>query len=220
MSGPELSEPRVRSLRTWDRNRLPVVPRWVGLTALIVVLLAAGGWLIGQQLTSSPATHHRSRRALSATSTYTRFKDPAGAFQIGYPSTWKRVPTSSPQFVLLAEGPNGASYQVAKTTITAPVTLANLGAAKKLTDRVVRSGTDVKLLRKPEVVTLGGLPGYLYLYTFADPSTGELGAHAHYFLFAGKTMIMLVFQSLPSTNFVSLAPLFDRIASTFHALSG
>jgi hypothetical protein len=221
MTGPDLSEPQTSELRSWDRGRLPVIPRWVGLTALVVVLVGAGAWVIGQQFSSSTASRQTSQ--LAPVSSYVKFKDPAGAFEGGYPPTWKRL-ASSGQFVLLATGPHGASYEVAKTTITAAVNATNLGAAKKLTERIVNSGPQVKLIhtryRQPGVVSVGGLPGLLYLYTFVDPTTGETGAHAHYFLFDGKTMITLVFQSLPSTNFVSLAPLFDRIARTFRAIPG
>jgi hypothetical protein len=220
MTGPDLSEPQISELRAWDRRRLPVVPRWVGLAALVVVLLGAGAWAVSQ-LTSSTAPKHTS--GLAPVSSYAIFKDPAGAFEGGYPSNWTRVPTSG-QFILLAKGPNGASYEVAKTTLTASVNATNLGSAKKLTERIVNSGPQVKLIHlryaQPGVVSIGGLPGLLYLYTFVDPTTGETGAHAHYFLFDGKTMITLVFQSLPSNNFVSLAPLFDRIARTFHTLPG
>jgi hypothetical protein len=219
MSGPDLSEPQTDELTGWDRGRLPVVPRWVGLTVLVVVLLAVIGWVIGQQLSSSTASRPKSTNSIR----YTTFKDPAGVFEGGYPSTWQRIPTSG-QFILLAKGPSGASYEVAKTTISAPVNASNLGAAKSLTERIVKSGPQVKLLAtryaQPGVVSIGGLPGLLYLYTFVDPTTGETGAHAHYFLFDGKTMITLVFQSLPSNNFVSLASQFDRIARTFHVVPG
>ncbi len=221
MPGPDLSEPQASELRGWDRKRLPVIPRWVGLTALMVVLIGAGAWVIDQQFSSSTASRRTS--LLAPASSYVTFKDPAGAFEGGYPPSWKRLPTTG-QFVLLVKGPNGASYEVAKTTITAPVNATNLGAAEKLAQRIVSSGPQVKLIalryRQPRVVSVGGLPGLLYLYTFVDPTTGETGAHAHYFVFDGKTMITLVFQSLPSTNFVSLAPLFDRIARTFHAIPG
>jgi hypothetical protein len=187
----------------------------VGVTALVAALLAVAGWVISQQFTSSSASHPR--RSATSTLRFTSFRDPSGLFHGGYPSTWKTVQSGNSQIVLLAEGPNGASYLVRKTTLTAPVGLGNLAAAKKLTDRVVHSGTDVKLLRAAEEVSVSGLPGYLYLYTFTDPSTGNMGAHAHYFLFDGKTLITLVFQSLPSDNFTSQAGTFDHIVATFRA---
>lgn len=221
MSGPDLSEPKVNELSGWNRSRLPDIPRWVGLAALVVVLLGAAGWLIGQQLSSSTAPRQKSK---NSTTSYDTFKDPAGAFAGAYPSSWKRMTPPSSAFILLAQGPDGASYEVGKTTITAPVNASNLGAAAKLTEGIVNSGPQVQLLklkyRQPQVVSVGGMPGLLYLYTFVDPTTGETGAHAHYFLFDGRTMITLVFQSLPSNNFTTLAPEFDRIARTFHKLAG
>jgi hypothetical protein len=218
MPGPDLSEPQPGGIRAWDRSRLPIVPRWVGLVALVVVLLGISAWAITRQSSSSPG---HSAPSLVPTSKYIKVKDPGGAFTVAYPPSWRRLATDNPHFVLLAEGPNGASFQVAKTTLTAPVDATNLRAAEKLTTRVVKQGPGVKLLvmkyRQPEEVSLGGLPGLLYLYTFVDPTTGETGAHAHYFLFDGKTLITLVFQTLPSNNFLALTHLFARIASTFHA---
>jgi hypothetical protein len=183
----------------------------VGVTALVVVLLAACGWVISQQFTSSSARHRNRPAAVH----FTPFEDGSGLFVGAYPSNWKVVHTGNPQIDLLVQGPGGASFLVRTSGLTAAVGLGNLAAAKKLTDRVVHSDKTAKLLRPPEQVALGGMPGYLYLYTFTDPSTGNIGAHAHYFVFDGKTMIMLVFQSLPSSNFTSEAGTFDRIAATF-----
>jgi hypothetical protein len=221
MSGPDLSEPQLSDVGSWNRDRLPPVPKWVGALVLVVVILGIGAWLIAQALSSS--SPKPKKRSSSPTATYVTFKDPAGAFEIGYPRTWARVPTASSQYALLAEGPDGASYEVATTKLTAPVTAANLSAAEPLATRVLKQGKDVKLLktryRQPIVASnlLGGLPGLLYIYTF-KATNGEMGAHAHYFVFNGKELITLVFQVLPSTNFVSLSHLFDQIATTFHVI--
>ena len=189
--------------------------------AVLALLLVAAVMVIGQDFGSSsaPPRHRPTPPAKTPVVHFTPFTDPAGTFGGSYPSTWKRLPTGSlgaSQVVLLVSGPEGVSYLVEKTPIGAVVNASNILAAKQFTARVVRKGNDVKFLHQPEVVTLGGLPGYLYLYTFTDRKTGEQGAHAHYFLFDGKTMITLVFQSLPSTSFLAAAPLFDRIAQTFH----
>ena len=104
------------------------------------------------------------------------------------------------------------------TQIGTEVDRKSLDSAQKLTDRLVMKGKDVRELRPPRRIdNLGGLPGWLYIYSFRDSATGQRGAHAHYFLFRGKTMITLVFQTVPSERFATYSPLFDRIAGTFKA---
>lgn len=95
----------------------------------------------------------------------------------------------------------------------------NVRDARTLTDSLVRSSGQAKLLRKPARTVLGGLPGYAYLYTFRDAASGQLGAHVHYFLFRGDKMITLVFQALPADRLTRLAPVFDRISESFVALA-
>jgi hypothetical protein len=190
----------------------------VALGGIVALLLGLSGWLIGSQIVSSPATKHAPKPAPSTPSDLVQFRDPAGAFAGAYPSTWRRLAASDAEVVLLAASNDGASFLARKTPIRGPVGLANLATARNLADRVVKSGKNVVMLHQPQQVTLGGLPGFLYLYTFDDPSTGQRGGHAHYFLFQGATMITLVFQALPATTMVSKAPLFDRIAAAFRAL--
>ncbi len=182
------------------------------------MLLGLGAWLIGQKLVSSSPSRRTAKSSATAQSGFVRFQDPGGTFAGSYPSSWQRLQASDPQIVLLTASADGASLLVRKTPIGGQVSAANLSAARRITDRVVKSGKNVTFLRQPQQVTLGGLPGYLYLYTFDDSSSGGRGAHAHYFLFQGTTMITLVFQALPANRILSLAPLFDRIASSFRAL--
>jgi hypothetical protein len=92
-----------------------------------------------------------------------------------------------------------------------------VAGARQLTDAVVNAGTDVELQVDPTEVNIAGLPGHFYFYTFGDPS-GQRGAHSHYFLFKGKTMISLVFQGVPDSDFVRLAPVFDEVANSFRVL--
>ena len=95
-----------------------------------------------------------------------------------------------------------------------------LGEAKKFTDQVLAAGQGVELKAEPTQINQGGLPGWLYFYTFTDPTSGAKGAHTHYFLFKDKLMISLVFQGLPEDEFVRLAKakLFDRVANSFRLL--
>lgn len=196
---------------------------------MVAVLLGLTAWVLGHQLASPaprpgvPATGSAAARASGAGAAAVGFvtvRDRQGTFEIGYPSGWRRLHPDDPQVVLLAAGPNGASLLVRKTLLNGTVGVGNLPAAKRIADRVVDSGNGVSLLRSPQRVTLGGLPGYLYLYTFTDPTSGQRGAHAHYFLFDGRTMVTLVFQAMPAPRILSLSHQFDRVAATFHALRG
>lgn len=146
------------------------------------------------------------------------FTDPSGLIAGAYPAGWRRLPSGDPQIVLLVAGAGGASLLVRETPLSAAVGPQNLAAGKRLATQIVRSGDDEIPIRPPQEVTLGGLPGYLYLYSFWNQGSGQRGAHAHYFLFDGRVMVTLVFQALPATRIVALAPLFDRIAATFRAL--
>jgi len=114
---------------------------------------------------------------------------------------------------LLAEH-EGASVLVRIAPLGLAVVPETVGAARQITDKLVRAAGKIKLLRRPRRIKLGGLSGYLYLYTFRDPGTKQKTAHAHYFLFRGENMITLVFQAVPAERFVEFAPLFDRIAAS------
>ena len=187
--------------------------RLLAAGAVAAVLVAVAAAAIGSALVSSPdsskPTPRKSRGLVP-------FTDPETGFTISHPRSWRRLPSADNQVRLIVAG-GGASLLVRTAPLGLRVRPETLRSAKKLTDGLVRSVKKVKLLRRAKQVSLGGLPGYLYLYTFRDRSSGERGAHAHYFLFRGQTMFTLVFQTVPSTAFGGLAPLFDRIANTFRA---
>lgn len=179
----------------------------VGAVALI--LLGALAVLLGRELFSPDSP----RPARGPAQGLVRFTDPTSGISIAHPAAWRRVASGDPGVVLLAEG-EGSSMLVRTADLGLTIGLENLGPAKKLTDRLVRATGKPKLLRPPSQVTLGGLPGYLYLYTFTDAATGRQGAHAHYFLFRGQTLITVIFQTVPAERLTELAPHFDRIGET------
>ena len=72
--------------------------------------------------------------------------------------------------------------------------------------------TTAEVVTGPTRVELDGLPGWHYLYRFADSASSDIGVHSHYFLFDGDRMVVLVLQALPATRFAELADLFDDIA--------
>jgi len=185
----------------------------VAIAAVILVGVAA--MVIARELVS-PAPPPPDPPAARAPSDFVRFRDEAGAFSISHPAGWARVASPDPEVRLLVQG-DGSSMLVRMGNLGIEVGPESLGAARKLTDKLVRTAGGTKLLRPPKQVTLGGLPGYLYLYTFADAASGQRGAHAHYFLFRGETLITIVFQTVPAERLNALAPLFDRIGETLRA---
>lgn len=176
-------------------------------------MLAVGAAFLGKQVagdskSSSPSV---SRNGL------VRFEDKRRGLSMSYPASWQRIASPDPE-VSLVTGTPEASLLIRTTRLGTAVGPDAVGAAKKLTDRLVAKGSQVKELRPPrEIEDLGGLPGWLYIYSFRDAATGQRGAHAHYFLFRGQTMITIVFQTVPSERFASYAPVFDRLAATFKA---
>ncbi|MCP9490539.1 MAG: hypothetical protein MSC31_11775 [Solirubrobacteraceae bacterium MAG38_C4-C5] len=186
--------------------------RWIAAGVAVVILVGGAAMLIGRELITPDLPDPPARAADGLVA----FADPQAGISISHPPGWRRIASADPAVALLAEG-DGASMLV--RTADLGVEVGNLDTAKEVSDDLVRAGQPT-LLRPPKQVTLGGLPGYLYLYTFPDAATGQRGAHAHYFLFRDQTLITVVFQTVPAEGFATLAPLFDRIAETLRASPG
>ena len=147
----------------------------------------------------------------SAFSTYT---NDAEGFSIRHPSTWTYLEVGDEGGMALDAG-GGDLVDVRLLHRTeVPTTAGNLENIKAFTDGLVGLNPTAVIL-KQQAITLNGMPGYYYLYTFTVPATGEEGAHAHYFLFRGHNMYTLVFQALPSEGFTRLSKVFDQIAASF-----
>ena|SRR2546423_595005 len=183
----------------------------IGAAVLGGVLVVGAGFVVGRQLIDSPKK-----------SNLVEFRDRKAGWAISYPKTWNRLTSQDAAVALVvSEQPpatnSGGSILARDLTLGAPVTDANLAAAKEITSKIVLGGEGVQLLTQdqPAVVHQGGLPGYFYFYSFKDPATGQEGVHTHYFLFKGSTMISFVFQALPKDNFQGLAHLFDQVIGSF-----
>ena len=199
------------------RGDLVVPRRWIVIGAVaagVTVLVAVAAVVIGRELIGSTAPPPKPP-APAEPPGFVRFHDAGAKFSIAHPSTWVRRTPPEPDVRLLAEL-ESASMLVRVANLPIKVSPENVGAAKQITDSLVNTARNLKLLRAPAQVNLGGLPGYLYLYTFRSPA-GHTDAHAHYFLFRGEEMITIVFQATPADNFVGLAPLFDQIATTLRS---
>lgn len=149
---------------------------------------------------------------------FTEFRYPQAGFALAYPADWRRLPSSDPQVVLVAARNAQESFLVRVVELESPVGPRELPAVKPVTDQIVKSNQSVQLLAEPAQIELAGLPGYFYFYSFADPGSGQRGAHSHFFVFKERKMITLVFQALPVEQFPQVAPTFDQIVSSFRVL--
>lgn len=196
----------------------------------LVLIAGVGTWMAAARDTGGrqmpPATQARSvdtAPTAAQPDELAEFRDDQAGFALSYPKAWVRATAPNPQLVLVAAEHDpaknqGGSILVRVTPLDAPVGTAQLAETRKATDVLVTSSDGVALKAEPMETEQGGLPGLYYLYTFRDPVSGVVGAHSHYFLFKGSTMISIVFQALPQDDFARLAPLFDRVAGSIRVL--
>lgn len=143
----------------------------------------------------------------------TTFKDAQTGFTVEYPRAWKRVEVPVADYRLAVDGGSNVAFTIRVVPIQTPATTANLQNFKTVTDGLVASNSTVNVL-KEQAISLNGMLGYYYFYTFTDG--GVQAVHAHYFLYSGNKMNILVFQSLPD-DFERLAATFDKIAESFRS---
>ncbi|MGH8971810.1 MAG: hypothetical protein ACRD0C_01215 [Acidimicrobiia bacterium] len=199
-----------------------------GLAGIVVVAIGAGGigLLAGRDAVDAPRTANAAeatRQEAAPSGDLVEFVDEQAKFAISYPKAWVRAQSPNPQIPLIAAERDpaenqGGSILVRVSPLEAAVAREQLGEVRKVTDPIVAAGEGVELKAEPAEITQGGLPGLYYFYTFHDSVSGRRGAHAHYFLFQGQTMISLVFQALPEEDFIRLAPILDRVAASFRVL--
>ena len=143
----------------------------------------------------------------------TNFRDAQTGFTVAYPRAWQEVDVPVADYRLAVDGGNNVAFTIRVVPIQTPATAANLENFKAVTDGLVGSNSTVRIL-KQQAVSLNGMLGYYYFYTFTDG--GVAAVHAHYFLFSGNKMNILVFQALPD-DFEGMAATFDKIAESFRS---
>jgi hypothetical protein len=149
---------------------------------------------------------------------FSQFRSDQAGIELAYPSTWTKLTPKDPQILLLLANGTQDSVLVRSSELQEAVGPQQLPAARQVTDKLVLSNKTVQMITEPKQIELGGLPGFFYFYSFKDANSGQEGAHSHFFLFNDKTMISMVFQTLPRERFASTAPTFDKIAASFHAV--
>ncbi|MGH3943159.1 MAG: hypothetical protein ACRDTG_31955 [Pseudonocardiaceae bacterium] len=197
----------------------------IGVAALVAVGLAIPAAIFGPQLVGlgQPANEAPSNPAPAAASpdpaALTEFRNEQVGFALSYPSSWVQRQANDPQILLSAsDASEKSAFLVRAVELPQTVGQQELEAAKELTDRIVGANPSAKLLFEPRALELAGLPGYWYFYSFKDDTSGQQGAHSHYFLFKGKTMLSFVFQTIPLEEFSKSAADFDQITSSLRTL--
>lgn len=149
-----------------------------------------------------------------------KFTDAETGIALTYPATWQRVQSSDLQVRLLAAAGPSQSLQIRVTpSEIKSVKRETLPVVRQFTDPLIAADRRTKQLATPEAISLGGLLGYRYRYTYTGDD-GSTGAHVHYFLFKRDKMIQLVFQAVPATSLADAEPTFERIASTLRSTGG
>jgi hypothetical protein len=144
----------------------------------------------------------------------TTFHDDQTGFTIQYPRSWQKAAVPNAEYRLALDGGNNVGMTLRVFDTETATTAANLENIKAVTDGLVTSNDTVKVL-KQQAVTLNGMVGYYYLYTLKDDA-GLDAVHAHYFLFQGHKMNMIVFQASPD-DFQRMSSTFDQIAESFRS---
>jgi hypothetical protein len=190
-------------------DRKLLVAGVVGVLALFAVLALVVGGVVGRSIVPKPAEPSRPATV--------RFADTLTDVAISYPATWERRTSRDQAVRILASSPDSVaavSVSVRKSGIEETVTQQNLPVVRTLTDALLRQDKQIIATTDPVAVTVGGLPGYRYRYTYRTADSTE-GAHVHYYLFKGDRLVQLVLQSVPATALPALQPTFDQIAGTF-----
>lgn len=191
------------------------------VVTVLVVVIGIGAFVLGQGAVSTGREAKRSQPDTPTGVTLpapdmTTFEDKEAGLTIQYPKIWQKydAPVSEVRLVVTPGGQDYVSVRVQYTdAVTTPQNLVNI---KAVTDGVVGSNNTVKVLQH-KAVTINGLIGYYYLYTFTDKNSGLQGAHSHYFLFQGHKMNSLVFQALPTEGYKALEPVFSQILASFRS---
>jgi hypothetical protein len=181
----------------------------VGVLALAAVLALVVGGVVGRSIVPTPTEPSRPQTV--------RFADTLTDVAISYPSTWVRRSPHDQGVRILAsssDGSAGVSVSVRKSGLEEAVTARNLPFVRPLSDDLLKADPRITAISPPVQVTVGGLPGFKYSYTYRMQDKA-LGAHIHYFLYKDQRLVQLVLQAIPAARLPALQPTFQQIADTF-----
>ena len=193
--------------------------RWIvggvaAILAIAAVLALVVGGVVGRSIVPSPAEPPAAREPDPPKPK--RFTDTLTDVSIAYPGTWERRLAADQRVRIVAASPDASaavSVSVRPTDLET-VTPETLPIVRSLTDDLLRADDRITAVPEPVAVSIDGLPGYKYTYTYRREG-GGLGAHVHYFLFRNDRLIQIVLQAVPASKLAALQPTFDQIAGSF-----
>ncbi|MEU4452995.1 hypothetical protein AB0F44_16805 [Nocardioides sp. NPDC023903] len=132
--------------------------------------------------------------------------------EFNHPKTW-RVVHSRADLLVLEAGHADDLVLVRKTILHAEVNATNVADFRTVTDGILGDPKANLDVLDTGGIQVGDLPGVFYLYTF--PFESGRGMQAQYFVFKGRDLYTLVFQTGRAERFATLAPSFDIVLETF-----
>lgn len=203
---------RPAARRRWSSTRIATA------VAALAVLGALAVFAVGSDEESASDDTAQDESAPSPSGElddgYVVFSDPETGISLAHPETWVPLARADGSLRLLL-GAGGDSSLLVRVepidgTVNTPEELTQVQAA---TDRIA-GAPGVQVVNR-EAVEVNGMLGIFYLARFTDEASGTKVANAHYFLFKGNTMHVVLFQAVPEEEFERLAPEFDKVLASF-----
>jgi hypothetical protein len=207
--GPDDEAPESRRSLFVGLSLLAVV-----LVGILIAVLVTGGGSSPSGGSSAPTTQAPPTGPTLPPAAFTSFHDDVTGFTMIYPTGWQRAQAPVSEMRLVVSDGQGEAVSVRVNNTEQVTTPENLGNIRAVTDGTIASNPTAQVL-KTDVLSVNGLIGYYYLYTFKDTASGFEGVHAHYFLFKDHRMFTIVFQVLPSDRLSKFTGVFEQMAQSF-----
>lgn len=206
---PEPGKPK----KAADRTRLLVV---LG----VVVVAAVVFFLANRNEDPEPA-------AKGGGVEFVNVEDREGRYTIDLPTTWQlfEQQQEDPQIRMVVGEPGTQNnLRVRVSPLPQPVVINQntpdtvLAELQAQFDKYIDDGQNVREVIQRQRVNINGLQGWWYLYSFNDDAGNEEGFHSHFFLLGGDALYVLVFQTLPASDYPKYASTFDKMIASFKLL--
>jgi len=187
--------------------------------ALVWAVAAGAGDDRGGPPPSSVATGQTAGTALAPRGSSIVFHDDQVGFTITYPRTWRELTPTAADMRLALEFSDRDGLELRVASIGGVANEQTITSFKSLTDSLVYTDASVRL-RRHQLVTLNGRPTYYYVTTYVNGATGAEGVHEQYFIFEGRRMFSLRFQSEPAREYEGHASVYAAVADSFTVTRG